>query len=101
MGLSWMQYAVIEHNLSAASKLYHNITFKALGRLLSVTEARVSTFHHARAPAAPHWSLRTLGSHPHARWSPKVVVWECRLMLSSRPLLRSCVLVSPPPPCPS
>lgn len=40
VGLSWMQYAVIEHNLSAASKLYHNITFKALGRLLSVTEAR-------------------------------------------------------------
>ncbi len=40
-GLSWLKYAVVEHNLYAAAKLYHNITFKALGALLSVPEGRV------------------------------------------------------------
>ena len=40
-GVSWLQYAIIEHNLLAASKLYHNISFASLGKLLSVTEAKV------------------------------------------------------------
>jgi hypothetical protein len=36
-----LQYAIIEHNVVAASKLYHNISFVSLGKLLGVTPAKV------------------------------------------------------------
>lgn len=39
-GLQILEYAMIEHNLLAASMLYNNITLEALGKLLGVDAAR-------------------------------------------------------------
>ena len=39
--MTLLQYALIEHNVLAASNLYHNISFKSLGALLGVSTERV------------------------------------------------------------
>ncbi len=40
-GSSILDQAVIEHNILSASKLYNNITFEELGRLLAIPPAKV------------------------------------------------------------
>ncbi len=40
-GVSLLQFAIIEHNVYAAAKLYHNITFVALATLLNVDVDKV------------------------------------------------------------
>jgi hypothetical protein len=40
-GMLVLEYAVIEHNIVAASRLYDNITFAALGRLVGVPADKV------------------------------------------------------------
>lgn len=41
LGSSILDQAVIEHNILSASKLYDNITFDELGRLLAIPPAKV------------------------------------------------------------
>ena len=41
-GSSILDRAVIEHNILSASKLYNNISFEELGRLLAIPPAKVS-----------------------------------------------------------
>lgn len=40
-GSSILDRAVIEHNILSASKLYNNISFEELGRLLAIPPAKV------------------------------------------------------------
>ena len=42
-GSSILDRAVIEHNILSASKLYNNISFEELGRLLAIPPAKVSS----------------------------------------------------------
>lgn len=42
-GSSILDRAVIEHNILSASKLYNNISFEELGRLLAIPPAKVTT----------------------------------------------------------
>ena len=42
-GSSILDRAVIEHNILSASKLYNNISFDELGRLLAIPPAKVLT----------------------------------------------------------
>lgn len=41
VGSSILDRAVIEHNILSASKLYNNISFEELGRLLAIPPAKV------------------------------------------------------------
>ena len=41
LGSSILDRAVIEHNILSASKLYNNISFEELGRLLAIPPAKV------------------------------------------------------------
>lgn len=45
-GSSILDRAVIEHNILSASKLYNNISFEELGRLLAIPPAKVTTTVH-------------------------------------------------------
>ena len=45
-GSSILDRAVIEHNILSASKLYNNISFEELGRLLAIPPAKVSSLTH-------------------------------------------------------
>ena len=42
VGSSILDRAVIEHNILSASKLYNNISFEELGRLLAIPATKVS-----------------------------------------------------------
>lgn len=42
IGSSILDRAVIEHNILSASKLYNNISFEELGRLLAIPPTKVS-----------------------------------------------------------
>lgn len=62
-GMPWLQFAIIEHNVLAAAKLYHNITFTSLARLLSVSVERVRVGSDRvplsqRVAKTPHGSLQ-------------------------------------------
>ena len=42
-GTSILDRAVVEHNILSASKLYNNITFEELGRLLEISAEKVGS----------------------------------------------------------
>ena len=54
-GSSILDRAVIEHNILSASKLYNNISFEELGRLLTIPPAKVIVIPAILMPAL--WAL--------------------------------------------
>ena len=59
-GSSILDRAVIEHNILSASKLYNNISFEELGRLLAIPPAKVSTpIYHTHTHTRTHTHTHT------------------------------------------
>ena len=52
-GSSILDRAVIEHNILSASKLYNNVSFEELGRLLAIPPAKVCLGTHTHTAVGP------------------------------------------------